>query len=134
DLSVNGEEESRYANITMFDLRCNLGGTQTVYNLFREWIKSKSAGGFSDASLLLKFGQLGTLYQDTSGTDNRDALPAAPPPWKLEGPTVANLATPFGKLWKHVTDQADPNSGDSVVFEMNRIGDLLGFPAFVEPH
>src|SRR5262249_55550284 len=37
DLAATGAEESRYANITLLDLRNNLGGTNQVYDLFREW-------------------------------------------------------------------------------------------------
>jgi iron uptake system component EfeO len=128
NLAATGEEESRYANITMFDLRSNLDGTQKAYNLFREWIHSKAAGPNSDSTMRDKFIALEAVYKQT----NDDAIPAAPLDWQPEQPTDANLATPFGMLWKNVHESVDPKRGGSVVYEMNRIGGLLGLPPFVE--
>jgi iron uptake system component EfeO len=129
NLAVTGEEESRYANITLFDLRQNLEGTQKVYDLFRDWIHSKSSGPNSDSVLRGKFEQLGGVYEASSSTD---ALPEAPVDWRRDQPTAANLATPFGTLWKHVHETVgnDPHSSGSVVYEMNQIATLLGLPAF----
>jgi iron uptake system component EfeO len=128
NLAATGEEESRYANITMFDLRSNLEGTQKAYSLFREWIHSKAAGPNSDSTLRDKFIALEALYKANSS----DAIPAAPMDWEPEKPTDANLATPFGTLWKNVHESVDPHRGGSVVYEMNQIATLLGLPAFVE--
>jgi iron uptake system component EfeO len=129
NLATTGEEESRYANITLFDLRNNLDGTQKVYNLFRDWIRSKSAGPVYDSSLQEKFEELATLYAGVTS----DSLPAAPVDWSPNSPTPDNLATPFGALWQRVHESVDPNSDRSVVFQMNHIATLLGFPEFVEP-
>jgi iron uptake system component EfeO len=129
ELAITGEEESRYANITLFDLRCNLEGTQKVYGLFRDWIHSKTSGPNSDTALREKFLELETLYQLTGD----DALPAAPEDWRPGAPTPANLATPFGTLWKSVREQVDPHNSGSVVYEMNQIATLLDLPTFVEP-
>jgi iron uptake system component EfeO len=129
NLATTGEEESRYANITLFDLRNNLDGTQKVYNLFRDWIRSKSAGAEYDSSLQQKFDELATLYS----TVTSDSLPAAPLDWSRDAPTADNLATPFGALWQRVHESVDPNSDHSVVFQMNHIASLLGLPEFVEP-
>ncbi len=128
-LGAIGREESRYANLTLFDLRRNLEGTQTVYGLFRDWICSKTAGAKSDAALQGKFDELATLYAETTS----DALPAAPDGWSSEHPTAEALATPYGALWQSVHESADPNSNNSVVFQMNHIATLLGFPEYVEP-
>jgi len=126
NLAATGEEESRYANITMFDLRSNLEGTTKAYGLFREWIHSKATGPNSDSSLRDKFLELEALYMKNTS----DAIPTAPMDWKSEEPTDANLATPFGTLWKHVHESVDPHRGGSVVYEMNQIATLLGLPAF----
>jgi len=127
ELAVTGEEESRYANITLFDLRCNLEGTRKVYGLFREWIHSKSSGRNSDSALSDKFVQLEALYQLTDD----DALPEPPEDWRSDAPTPENLATPFGTLWKSLREQTDPHSSGSVVYEMNQIATLLALPTFV---
>jgi iron uptake system component EfeO len=131
NLAATGEEESRYANITLFDLRNNLDGTKKVYALFREWIRSKAAGAEYDSSLQQRFDELATLY----ATVTSDSLPAAPEDWPRapDSPTSINLATPYGELWQRVHESVDPDSDGSVVFQMNHIADLLGLPQFVEP-
>lgn len=125
-LAATGEEESRYANITLFDLRNNLTGTQQVYDLFRDWIRSKSAES-SDHNILGKFSSLDRAYAEAYTTTQSDSLPAAPPGWSSDNPTPDALATPYGTLWQQVRDSVDPNRPDSVVHEMNQVGSLLGF-------
>jgi iron uptake system component EfeO len=127
-LAATGEEESRYANVTLSDLRSNVGGTQAVYGMFRAWILSKDAGERPDARVLGKLDELAAVYAASPG----DALPEAPDDWSAGEPTPDNLATPFGVLWKTVSDTVDPGSDGSAVFEMNRIAGVLGLPAFSE--
>jgi iron uptake system component EfeO len=127
NLAATGEEESRYANLTLFDLRNNLEGTRKVYEEFRVWIKAKD-GSEPDGMIQDRFTALDALYTSTPG----DALPDVPVNWSSDHPTPADLATPFGMLWKTVRAAVDPNSDGSVVFEMNEIATLLGFPEFVE--
>jgi len=128
-LGATGQEESRYANLTLFDLRRNLEGTQKVYGLFRDWVRSKTAGAEWDATLQGKFDELATLYAATTS----DSLPAAPDGWSSDHPTADALATPFGALWQSVQESVDPSSNNSVVSQMNHIATLLGFPEFVAP-
>jgi iron uptake system component EfeO len=128
NLAATGEEESRYANVTLFDLRNNLEGTRKVYEQFRPWIKAKAGGADADTMIEARFTALNTLYGSLQG----DALPAVPDDWSADEPTAANLATPFGMLWKAVRDDVDPAKPGSVVSEMNKIAVLLDFPEFVE--
>jgi iron uptake system component EfeO len=120
--AANGAEESRYSNITLADLRNNLTGTHQAYELFREWIHSKSPALSSDQLVQDQFSSLKSVYALTPG----ESLPTAPPGWNPGNPT---LDSDFGKLWQHVHDSVDPDSQGSVVFEMNRIAELLGFAA-----
>jgi hypothetical protein len=118
-LAATGAEESRYSNITLADLRNNLTGTTQAYDLFRDWIHSKSSAMSSDQLVQDRFSSLKSAYASTPG----ESLPAAPPGWDPSNPTDSD----FGKLWQQVHDSVDPTSQGSVVFEMNRIADLLGF-------
>ena len=127
NLAVTGEEESRYANITLFDLRNNLDGTKKAYEKFREWILAKAADS-SDRRILDRFTSLMEAYYTT----NSDSLPAVPVGWSSEHPTADNLNTPFGTLWMQIRDSVDPAIDGSVVFEMNRVATVLGFSPFVE--
>lgn len=128
NLAATGEEESRYANVTLFDLRNNLAGTRAVYGLFRPWIATKARGADADAAVVAQLDALDALYTTTAG----DGIPAVPDDWSSDAPTAANLATPFGMLWQRVHAAVDPTASGSIVFEMNAIADLLGFGEFVE--
>ena len=127
DRAVTGEEESRYANITLADLRNNLGGAQQVYELFRDWIRSKATGAPSDSKIQARFDALAQVYA-TVATTSSDALPAVPPGWSPDAPTAEDLATPFGTVWQAVHDSADPDRASSMVFEMKQVAALLGLP------
>jgi len=125
DLAATGAEESRYSNLTLFDLRNNLAGTKTIYEIFRPWILAKGQAGVdADTKIEAKFAALATLY----GTTN-DALPEVPMNWSGDAPSAADLATPFGMLWSTVRANVDATATGSVVFEMNLLyTDVLGFP------
>jgi iron uptake system component EfeO len=128
NLAATGEEESRYANLTLFDLRNNLAGTRTAYALFQPWIQAHGTGRDIDASITGGFAELAQLYGSLAG----DAIPVVPAGWSSDQPTQANLATPFGTLWQTVHKDVDPTRSGSVVFEMNQAATMLGFPEFIE--
>lgn len=120
--AASGAEESRYSNITLVDLRNNLAGTHQAYDLFREWIQSKSAAVSSDQQIQDQFSSLHNVYSLAPG----ESLPAAPPGWN---PSNSTLDSDFGKLWQQVHNSVDPESRGSVVFEMKQIAELLGLTA-----
>ena len=126
NLAATGEEESRYAQTTRFDLRYNLAGTRQTYELFRAWVAAKH-GGDPDQAIEAGFDELEALYDAEPG----DALPPVPDTWSSDQPSQDDLATPFGMLWQQVHDAVDPSTHGSVVFEMNEVAELLGFPEFV---
>ena len=128
DLAASGNEESRYANFTLFDLRNNLAGTERAYQLFRSWIRTHASAERADQTILDRFTLLAQAY-DTSGGD---ALPQVPADWSSDHPSADALGTPFGTLWRQIRQSVDPSSNGSVVYEMNRIAVLLGIPEFVE--
>jgi iron uptake system component EfeO len=132
--AASGEEESRYSQMTLFDLRNNLEGTQKVYEIFEPWVLSKKSddankdGATIDASVLDGMKTLETLYAGYDG----DAVPPPPATWSSDAPTAKDLDSPFGKLYSEVLASVDPADSASVVSQMNDIADLLGFPAFKE--
>jgi iron uptake system component EfeO len=126
--AATGEEESRYARMTMFDLRNNLDGTVKVYGVFRPWILSKTGGAALDADIVRGFEALRTTYAKYAG----DAIPAPPASWSSDKPSSADLATPFGQLFTAVRSAVDPTTDGSIVDQMNGVADVLGFPEFKE--
>jgi iron uptake system component EfeO len=128
DLASSGQEESRYSQLTLFDLRNNLMGTENIYALFQPWIAARSKDGSENTMIEAGFAKLDADYTAVSG----DAIPPTPPDWSSDMPTTADLATPFGTLWESVHEAVDPTTPGSVVYEMNAVATLLGFPQFVE--
>ncbi|HVU50820.1 MAG TPA: imelysin family protein [Polyangia bacterium] len=130
--AATGEEESRYSQHTMLDLRDNLDGTTVIYDLFQPWLDSKPASGdipagsMVDASITSGLAGLGTIY----GTVQGDAIPQPPATWSAEMPSDADLATPFGMLYEQVHAAVDPSKPDSIVSHMNEGAQLLGIPGF----
>jgi iron uptake system component EfeO len=147
DKASSNQEESRYSQTTMVDIRNNLVGTERVYALFQPWIQSKTAtldGGVADggaagdagagqdgkaidAAIEAGFATLQALYDSVTG----DAIPQPPTTWSSVNPTTTDQATPFGMLYEGVHQAVDPNRSGSVVAEMNQAAVLLGFQQFV---
>jgi iron uptake system component EfeO len=128
-------EESRYSQRTMADLRANLAGTVAIYQVFRDWLKTKPATGSTpsgndvDASITAGLDGLGTLYATITG----DAIPEPPATWSAEhANTPADLDTPFGKLYTQIHDAVDPQKTTSIVSHMNDAATLLGLEGFTE--
>jgi iron uptake system component EfeO len=126
--AASAEEESRYAQRTMADIRDNLTGTRNAYELFRAWVRTKSGGATADANVENAFDQLETAYTQVNG----DALPPPPLSWSSENPSEADLQTPFGRLYGAVFHAVDPNQAGSAVGGMNQVAKSLGFPEFAE--
>ncbi len=134
------EEESRYSQTTMKDIRDNLAGTKNAYELFRPWLKTKTSsavredagitsnGVETDTAIEAGFSTLSTLYAATSG----DAFPPVPATWSGETPSDADLKSPFGLLYAGVVAATNTETLPSVVLSMNHAAALLGFPEFEE--
>jgi iron uptake system component EfeO len=131
DDAADGSEESRYSNVTLLDMRNNLIGTGNVYDLFREWIRSKASSETADQLIVDKLDKLHKTYQ----TLRTDALPTVPDGWHSDSPSADALNTPYGALWLQVHATSDPQLDSSVVHDMNVIATLLGFAKFtgIEP-
>jgi len=126
------EEESRYSQRTMADLRANLAGSKAVYAMFEPWILSKKAPGDPtkdgptiDANIKAGFAGLEAAYSAVSGA----AIPAPPATWSSVNPSDADKKTPFGQLFLAVDAAVDPTAPGSIVAQMNDAADALGFPA-----
>jgi iron uptake system component EfeO len=124
------QEESRYSQRTMDDLRQNLSGTTIIYAVFSPWIRSKTGGAEVDARVDASFAALKTIYDSAQYAGN--AFPPAPTEWSDLDPSAADLMTPFGQLYTAVSAAVDATKPDSAVSEMNDAAVLCGLPTFTE--
>ena len=122
------EEESRYSQRTMDDLRANLEGTEAIYAVFEPWLKSKSGGADIDGKIQAGFSTLQSVYAEPQYAGV--AFPTPPADWSDTAPSATDLATPFGALYGAVNGAIDPTTDGSIVFEMNAAATLLGLPEF----
>lgn len=121
--AASNEEESRYAQRTMADLRDNLAGAQAVYAAFRPWIASKAEGRDIDEKVMAGFAALGRAYAAVPGA----SIPEPPATWSAERPSPQDLATPFGRLYAAVGRLVDPAANGSTIAELRRAAVVLGF-------
>jgi iron uptake system component EfeO len=126
DKASSGEEESRYAQYTLADMRANVAAGALTYNQFRGWIIEKG-GNTLDAQIQDGFQKIQAKYDSYPG----DALPPVPATWSNE-PTAADLATPFGQLFQLLSSEANPDMPGSLVNAMNQSADLIGIPRLPE--
>jgi iron uptake system component EfeO len=126
--AASEEEESRYAQRTMADIRDNLDGTTRIYQLFQPWLMTKAGGSDVDADIEGSFAALKQAYSEISG----EAIPQPPATWSAERPSATDLETPFGKLYTAIQGAVDPNQEGSAVEAMNRAAQMLGFPEYVD--
>lgn len=116
-----GFEESRYAQVTMTDLRNNYEGTLATWNLFKPWAETKTEGQAIVTQLATSFGDLKKAYDAVQG----EAIPAPPATWSAEMPSAADLATPFGTLYGKVREATDEKKAGSVVDQLTKAGALF---------
>lgn len=121
-LAATGEEESRYAQYTLADLRANLQAGLTARSHFSPWLRTKTGGAAVDDAIVARLAALQAAYDALSG----DALPAVPASWSSRNPTQDDLASDFGKLFTLVQAEADPNNPSSLVSQMEQAATLLG--------
>lgn len=119
----SGEEESRYAQFTLADMRANVSAGKATYEIFKPWLLEKG-GAAEDAAILAAFKRVDEAYAAIQG----DALPAVPATWSSANPSAADLMTPFGKLYTALKTEANPAASTSLVKHMSSAADKMGIP------
>ncbi len=127
DKAASGEEESRYAQSTMRDLRANIAGCREAYDLFRPWVLSRPGGDVADRRVGEAFARLDSAYGRVPG----DAIPQPPATWSGLDPRPADLATPFGLLFAAVRREIDPKAKGSLVAALGEVAASIGLPAAI---
>ncbi len=120
-LASTGEDESRYAQHTLGDMRANLDGGLATYEAFAPWLVAEG-GEAIDAEIRAGFARVQAGYDTIGG----DAIPAVPETWNPDAPSEADLATEYGQLWQLLSTEADPTIEGSLVERMTAAADLLG--------
>jgi iron uptake system component EfeO len=124
DLAATGQEESRYAQTTMRDLRANYQGCLDAYALFKPWLANRPDGVAIDAKVSAAFERLRVAYAAVPG----DAIPRPPTTWSSLEPSAADAESSFGKLFLAVSAETDDAKPGSLHHSLIRVADALGLP------
>lgn len=120
NLAATGEDESRYSQHTLGDMRANLEGGKRIFEAFTPDLEDEALIAEIEAG----FGRVSAAYDAISG----DAIPQIPETWNPDAPTEADLATPYGQLWSVISVEADPTIAGSLVANMELAAEKLGIP------
>jgi hypothetical protein len=123
-LAAVHQEESRYSQTTLADLRSNLAGTRAIYQLFTPWLESKAFGVALNKNALDALDELDRIYSTIDG----NSVPAPPATWNAGAAqqSQADLQTQFGVLYTTVSQAVDVNRSGSAVDAMNHVAWALG--------
>lgn len=127
-LASTGEDESRYAQHTLGDMRANLDGGRATFEAFDPWLASLDGGEGIVEEIHAGFDRVDAAYDALPG----DAIPAVPATWNPDAPSEADLATDYGQLWVLLSSEADVSVAGSLVERMTAAADLLGIPQIPE--
>jgi iron uptake system component EfeO len=127
-LAASGEEESRYADETLADMRANVEGGVATHGAFRAWLRASKDGAAIDDRITAGFLRINTAYAETPGRK----LPPVPASWSSVNPSAADLATPFGKLYTLLKQESDAAAAGTVVNDMGKAAEAMGIPVLPE--
>jgi iron uptake system component EfeO len=119
--AATGEEESRYAQYTLADMRANVAAGVETYQAFRPWLLGQG-GADLDTQISAGFQKVQDRYSSLPG----DAIPTVPATWSTTSPSADDLATPFGQLYSLLASESNPDTTGSLVQTMTKSADLLG--------
>jgi iron uptake system component EfeO len=122
NLAATAEDESRYAQRTLDDMRANLEGGQEVYSAFRAWTRQSPGGEEINDRVEAGFERIETAYDAIEGP----AIPTVPDGFDAKDPSAEHLKTPYGKLFSLVTEESDVNNDDSLVKAMLDAAEAMG--------
>ena len=114
-VSVEGADESRYAQNTMIDLRAQLQGGIGLFDVLDPVFVAKDEGAVSE-DIHAGFARLQAAFDAVTG----DALPPVPATWDATAPSAEDRATAFGALFVVVDAEADAANPASLAAALTR--------------
>jgi iron uptake system component EfeO len=123
ELAATGEDESRYADHTLADMRANLEGGRALYEAFVPWLTSEPGGEALHEEILAGFDRIAAGYAIHAG----DGVPPVAEGWSAD-PSAELRATPYGELFGLLEHEADPEAEDGLVHAMLDAAERMAIP------
>lgn len=120
---ATGEDESRYSQRTLADMRANLAGGRAVLAAYAPMMAANPRASALRDTIEERFAALARAY----GSDG-DALPPVPDGFDPDGPSADHLATPYGHLFTLLSTASDPREEGSLAHLLRRAGDAMDIP------
>ena len=128
-LAGTGEDESRYSQHTLADMRFNIEGGFVIFAAFKPMFAEQGDEGTAlYADIEAGFARAKAELDRHSG----DAIPAVPATWNPDAPSVSDAASDYGSLFLFFEQETDPARADSFVSLFVEGADLLGIPQLAE--
>jgi iron uptake system component EfeO len=122
-LAGSGEDESRYSQHTLADMRFNLEGGRAIFAKFAPMFAEKG-GASLQADIDARF----AAVDQALGALDGDAIPAVPDGFDPASPGDS----PYGRLFSFLANETDPENPQSFVSLFADGAELLGIPALAE--
>ncbi len=123
-LGATGQDESRYAENTLADMRANLEGGRAVLAAYDALIEATPGARARRGEIDARLRELEQAYDAIEG----HALPPVPDAFDPDEPSEAHLATPYGGLFTLLSRASDPDASGSLAHELRRAGDAMHIP------
>ena len=128
-LAGTGEDESRYSQHTLADMRFNLEGGRVIFEAFEPLFVEQGDDGIAlYQDILTAFIRTGEELDRHPG----DAIPVVPSTWNPDAPSADDAASDYGSLFLHVARETDLGRSDSFISLFSQGADLLGIPQLAE--
>lgn len=123
-LGATGQDESRYAENTLADMRANLEGGRAVLAAYDAMIEATPEARSRRGDIHRRMRELERAYA-AIGTD---ALPAVPDGFDPDAPSEEHLATAYGRLFTLLSRASDPDVDGSLAHSLRSTGEAMGIP------
>lgn len=122
-LHATGQDESRYAQRTLADMRANLEGGRAVLDAYEPLIEAHPEALGESFAIQSHLRSLEAAYDDDG-----DALPPVPEGFDPDAPSEAHLATPYGRLFSLIGHESDPAVEGSLARRLRDMGLGMDIP------
>jgi len=127
-LGTTGQDESRYAAITLADMRANLEGARAVLDAFAPMIAAHPEAAAHRAQIDADLVALQHAY-----ASDGDALPDAPMSFDPDAPSAADLATPYGQLFAILSRATSAREEGTLAWHLRAAGLAMGISPLSRP-
>lgn len=123
-LARTGEDESRYAEHTLADMRANLAGGRAVLEAFAPMFEAHPEAAAQRGEIERRLAVIERAYAEIEG----EGLPPVPDAFDPDAPCEAHLATPYGRLFALLSSESDPRREGSLAAILRSTGERMGIP------